>query len=157
MKKREYSWPVGHWDWYQHLAFKHGIRVGDLMFVGGQVDKTDQGEPLHAYDLKRQTASVVSHLETVLHGLGSGLKDVTRLVAFYASDGNVDEQAFLEHVGLCIINDSGDTLRDCGPAITAVPLPCLALPGMMVEIEAVAIAPGPGNDRQVANPRGFAP
>jgi hypothetical protein len=48
MKNREYSWPNGHWDWYQHLAFKHGIRVGDLMFVGGQVDKTDQGEPLNA-------------------------------------------------------------------------------------------------------------
>ena len=152
MKNREYSWPDGHWDWYQHLAFKHGIRVGDLMFVGGQVDKTDQGEPLNAYDLERQTAAVVGHIDTVLHGLGSGLKDVTRLVAFYASDGSVDEQIFLEHVGLCIIKHCRDTLRDRGPAITAVPLPCLALPGMMVEIEAVAMVQRSVTDRVTANP-----
>jgi enamine deaminase RidA (YjgF/YER057c/UK114 family) len=155
MKQRKYSWPDGHWDWYQHLAFKHGIRVGDLMFVGGQVDKTDQGEPLHPYDLERQTAAVVGHIDTVLHGLGSGLKDVTKLVAFYASDGSIDEQIFLEHVGLCIIEHSKDTLRDRGPAITTVPLPCLALPGMMVEIEAVAMAQEPTTDRVTTNPEGL--
>ena len=124
------------------------------MFVGGQVDKTDQGEPLHPYDLERQTMAVVGHIDTVLHGLGSGLKDVTKLVAFYASDGSIDEQIFLEHVGLCIIEHSKDTLQDRGPAITAVPLPCLALPGMMVEIEAIAMAQESTTDRVTTNPEG---
>ena len=51
MPERSYSWPEGHWDWYQHLAFKHGIRTGDMAFVGGQVDKSPTGKPLHVYDL----------------------------------------------------------------------------------------------------------
>jgi hypothetical protein len=29
MLERSYSRPEGHWDWYQHLAFKHGIRAGE--------------------------------------------------------------------------------------------------------------------------------
>ena len=43
MKTRKYCWPQGHWDWYQHLAFQHGVKVGPMIFVGGQVDKTSKG------------------------------------------------------------------------------------------------------------------
>ena len=134
---RHYSWPEGHWDWYQHLAFQHGIRIGSLMFVGGQVDKTSKGEPRHAFDLRAQTQTVMRHIDTVLQGFGRSLADVTKLTALYVNDGSVDEQAFVADVGRRFIELTGNT--DNGPAITAVPLPCLALPGMMVEIEAVAV------------------
>lgn len=148
MKSRSHSWPEGHWDWYQHLAFKHGIRVGELIFVGGQVDKTDKGEPLNAYDLPSQTAAVVRHIATVLQGFGAGIEQVTKLVAFYTNDGRVDEQAFLTDVGRCFLECAGANPASAGPAITAVPLPCLALPGMMVEIEAIALHPA--SDRAIA-------
>ncbi len=29
MPERSYAWPEGPWDWYQHLAFKHGLRAGE--------------------------------------------------------------------------------------------------------------------------------
>src|SRR5262249_55897037 len=46
-----------------------------------------------------------------------------------------------------------------GPAITLVPLPCLALPGMMVEIEAIAMLGKDGErlPRMTANPPALAP
>ena len=155
MKARDHCWPEGHWDWYQHLTFKHGIRAGDLIFVGGQVDKTDKGEPLNAFDLPAQTAKVVRHIHTVLEGFGTGLEDVTKLVAFYANNAGVDEQAFLADVGRCVLEHTGRDLEEAGPTITAVPLPCLALPGMMVEIEAIAWLPKDpsAQPRRVANPR----
>ena len=84
MAERRHAWPVGHWDWYQHLAFKHGVAAGDLIFVGGQVDKDSSGAPLHLHDLSAQTGVVVGHIDAVLRELGAGLADVTRLVAFYA-------------------------------------------------------------------------
>lgn len=138
MKPREFCWPEGHWDWYQHLAFKHGVKAGELIFVGGQVDKTDKGEPLNAFDLQSQTAKVVGHIGTVLAGLGSSLADVTKLVAFYVNDGSVDGQTFIADVGRRFQEGLEKPIVH-GPAITAVPLPCLALPGMMVEIEAIAM------------------
>ena len=159
MKPREYSWPEGHWDWYQHLAFKHGIRSGELIFIGGQVDKTAKGEPLNAYDLPRQTAAVVRHIDTVLKGFGVGFGEVTKLVAFYVNDGSVDEQTFLADVGRCFLECIGKDLKSAGPAITAVPLPCLALPGMMVEIEAIAMPPASAGElvRRAANPGELSP
>ena len=158
MPERSYSWPEGHWDWYQHLAFKHGIRAGEMAFVGGQVDKSSAGEPLHAYDLAAQTAVVIRHIDTVLREFGAGLANVVKLVAFYATDGRVDEHAFLADIGQHVLACSGAP-DGAGPAITLVPLPCLALPGMMVEIEAIAMIGMDGErlTRTTATPADLAP
>jgi enamine deaminase RidA (YjgF/YER057c/UK114 family) len=143
MAERRYAWPTGHWDWYQHLTFKHGVCADALACIGGQVDKSPAGEPLHVNDLAAQTAVVVRHIDTVLREFGSGLADVVKLVAFYATDGRVDETAFLTDIGRHVLTHGGAP-DGAGPAITLVPLPCLALPGMVVEIEAIAMIPQPG-------------
>jgi enamine deaminase RidA (YjgF/YER057c/UK114 family) len=158
MSTRHYAWPLGHWDWYQHLAFKHGVHAGEMAFVGGQVDKSSTGEPLHAFDLTTQTAVVIRHIDTVLREFGAGLANVVKLVAFYATDGRVDEIALLADIGRHVLAH-GSAPDGVGPAITLVPLPCLALPGMMVEIEAVAMLGKDGErlSRTVANPPALAP
>ena len=158
MPTRSYAWPQGHWDWYQHLAFKHGVRVGEMTFVGGQVDKSSTGEPLHAFDLATQTAVVIRHIDTVLREFGAGLANVVKLVAFYATDGSVDETTFLTDIGQHVLA-CGGAPDGVGPAITLVPLPCLALPGMMVEIEAIAMLGMEGErlPRTTANPPALAP
>jgi enamine deaminase RidA (YjgF/YER057c/UK114 family) len=158
MPTRSYAWPLGHWDWYQHLAFKHGVRAGKMAFVGGQVDKSSTGEPLHAFDLATQTAVVIRHIDTVLREFGAGLANVVKLVAFYATDGHVDEAAFLADIGRHILAQGGAP-DGVGPAITLVPLPCLALPGMTVEIEAIAMLGMHGErlPRTTANPPALAP
>src|SRR5262249_8748209 len=69
---------------------------------------------------------------TVLQDLDIDLGDIVKLVAFYVNDGRVDEDAFL-----------GDLRSQLGeepaPAITTVPVPYLAYPGMLVEIEIIAM------------------
>jgi enamine deaminase RidA (YjgF/YER057c/UK114 family) len=158
MPTRSYAWPQGHWDWYQHLAFKHGVRAGEMAFVGGQVDKSSTGEPLHAFDLTSQTAVVIQHIDTVLREFGAGLANVVKLVAFYATDGRVDETALLADIGRHVLAHGGAP-DGVGPAITLVPLPCLALPGMMVEIEAIAMLGKDGErlPRTTANPPALVP
>jgi enamine deaminase RidA (YjgF/YER057c/UK114 family) len=158
MPARSYAWPQGHWDWYQHLAFKHGVRAGEMAFVGGQVDKSSTGEPLHVSDLAAQTAVVMRHIDTVLREFGARLANVAKLVAFYATDGHVDETAFLTDIGRHVLAHGGAP-DGIGPAITLVPLPCLALPGMLVEIEAIAMlgTDGARLPRTAANPPALAP
>ena len=149
MLERRHAWPEGHWDWLHHLSYKHGLRCGDMLFVGGQVDKDSKGRVLNKNDLKGQTRTAMRHIDTVLKELGSGLADVVKLVAFYVNSGGVDERAFLEDVCAAL------SARP-GPAITAVPLPWLAYPGMMVEIEAVAMrgSGGAGLARTASVPSG---
>ena len=138
MRPRAYAWPEGHWDWYRHLAFKHGVRAEQFIHVGGQVDKTSRGDPLHADDLPTQIGVVVRHIDTVLREFGATLADTVKLTAFYAPGDGVDEAWFVEAVAeACRAN--GLAAPYSGPVLVPVPLPWLALPGMRVEIEAVAM------------------
>ena len=138
MQPRTYSWPEGHWDWYRHLAFKHGVRTGQFVHVGGQVDKTSRGDPLHHDDLPTQIGVVVKHIDTVLQEFGASLADTVKLTAFHAPGDGVDEAWFVAAVAeACRAN--GLVEARSGPVLVPVPLPWLALPGMRVEIEAVAM------------------
>ncbi len=152
--RRSHSWPEGHWDWPIHLSHKHGLRSGEMIFVGGQVDLDSAGAVRHAGDLAAQTSAVMAYMARVLDGFGADLADVVMLTAFYVNpfDGSVDEDEFLAMVGAALPGGAA-------PAITAVPLPCLAYDGMAVEIEATAMrgANGERLARKLANPQGLAP
>ena len=155
MQSRTYSWPDGHWDWYRHLAFKHGVRTGRFIHVGGQVDKTSRGDPLHNDDLPTQIGVVVKHIDTVLREFGATLADTVKLTAFYAAGAGEDEAWFVEAVAeACRANGLGAARS--GPVLVPVPLPWLALPGMRVEIEAVAMLGEGGEslERESASPDG---
>src|SRR5262250_2599785 len=130
--KRRYSWPEGHWGWLIPVSHKHGIRAGRMAYVGGQVDKDINGLVLHHYDLKTQTRVVIGHIRTVLEDLGLGLDDIVKLVAFYVNDGSVDEDAFLADLRVQL-----GVARP--PAVTTVPIPYLAYPGMLLEIDTIAM------------------
>ena len=132
MTKRRHSWPTGHWGWLIPVTHKHGIRSGRMVYVGGQVDKDSKGLVLHHDDLKTQTRVVVNHIRTVLADLDIGLDDIVKLVAFYANDGRVDEDAFLTDL-------RSQLGEEPAPALTTVPIPYLAYPGMLVEIETIAM------------------
>ena len=155
MRPRAYAWPEGHWDWYRHLAFKHGVRTEQFIHVGGQVDKTSRGDPLNPDDLPTQIGVVVRHIDTVLREFGATLADTVKLTAFYAAGDGVDETWFVEAVAeACRANGLGAACS--GPVLVPVPLPWLALPGMRVEIEAVAMLGeyGQSFDRDSASPDG---
>jgi len=132
MLTRRHSWPAGHFGWLIPVTLEHGIRCGDLAFVGGQVDKDPAGRVLHPYDMKTQTRVVMGHIRTILADLGVGLDDVVKLVAFYVTDGTVDEGPLLADIAAHLSTAPG-------LVITTVPVPYLVYPGMLVEIEAVAM------------------
>src|SRR6202171_217518 len=113
-----------------------------MAYVGGQVDKDIKGLVLHHYDLKTQTRIVVTHLPPVLRAPHIALDDVVKLVAFYVTDGSVDEDAFLADL-------RSQLGAGTAPALTTVPIPYLAYPGMLVEIDTIAMR---GED-QTALPR----
>ena len=132
--KRTYGKPPGHWDLADSYSdiYHDAVHCGDLISVRGQVDLDAKGKVLNPGNLLVQAQNVASHIRTVMGEFGVGLEAVTRLVAYYANDGSADEREFLATVGSAF--GSGP-----GPAITAVPLPHLALPGLAVEIDADAM------------------
>src|SRR5690348_10966224 len=82
----------------------------------------------------------------VLAELGASPSDLVKLLCFYVNDGSVDETRFLDMVATALP-------AEAKPAVTAVPVPYLAYPGMVVEIEGYAML-GEANEKL---PRSFAP
>ena len=132
--RRTYGKPPGHWDLADSYSgiYHDAVHCGDLISVRGQVDLDTKGKVLNPGNLMVQARNVAAHIRTVVAEFGVGLEAVTRLIAYYANDGSVDEGEFLATVGAAF--GSGP-----GPAVTAVPLPHLALPGLAVEIDADAM------------------
>lgn len=120
------------------IPYPMGLHCGDSLYTCGQCDFDRAGQVLNPGDLEAQTAAVVDHLGRVLAELDAGFEDVMRLGVFYVNDGGVDEAAYLASLRAL--------LGGAAPAIAAVPLPCFYYPGMMVEIDAIAM-PGDGASR----------
>src|SRR3954452_21079461 len=127
---RTHSWPEGHWNWPIPVTHKHGVRQDDLCFVGGQVDLDPEGNVLHAGDIVAQTPVAIAAIGRVLEDLGSGLSDLVKIVVYHVDDGSLDEVSLLENLAAA--------LPDSKPAFCTVPVPYLAYPGMLIEIEGVA-------------------
>lgn len=128
--------PEGFWDWPLPTTFSQGWRVGNLVFVGGQVSQTPDGEVLHPYDMEAQIGEVFGNIRTVLRSAGAELADIVKLNTYWVHDGD-DQDEFYKYM----TEIRHRYLADPGPAATAVRVAGLAVGGLVIEIEAVAVVP----------------
>jgi len=129
---RQHAWPAGHWDWPVHLPYKHGVKHGHMVYVGGQVSIDSKGAVIDPGDLVTQTRTSMANIARVLGEFGLGLDDVVKVTAFYAGNASAE----ILHDNLSIRSSS---FTEPGPATTGIPLPCLAYEKMEIEIEVVAM------------------
>jgi enamine deaminase RidA (YjgF/YER057c/UK114 family) len=129
---RTHVWPDRHWDWTVHLPYRHGLRCGDLVFVGGQVPLGPEANLLAAGDMVAQTRIAMDYIGRVLGELGLGFGHVVKVNSFYAGD-----------VGVEVLYPNLETrfsyFAATGPTSTGIPLPSLAYEGMLTEIDVVAM------------------
>jgi enamine deaminase RidA (YjgF/YER057c/UK114 family) len=130
---KTHAWPDGHWDWPIHLPYKHGVRCGSMIFLGGQVALTPQGVVMEPGNLVAQTKKSMEMIRRVLEALGLTMDDSVKVTAYYQGGTSADQL----HANLSIRSGS---FTEPGPASTGIPLPALAYDGMMIEIEIVAMA-----------------
>ena len=130
--KRITSYPADHWHLPIEIPYSMGVRCGELICLSGQVDFDPDGTCLHPGDLNTQTAAATKHIEHVLNDLGCEMSDVTKLTVFYVQDGTVDEDAYCARLAALITGKAS-------PTLALIPMPHLAYPGLMVEIDAYAM------------------
>jgi 2-iminobutanoate/2-iminopropanoate deaminase len=128
--------PADFWDWPLPTTFSQGWRVGNLVFTGGQVSQTPDGRPLHPYDVEAQIEEVFANIGIVLREAGADLADIVKLNTYWVHDGD-DQDDFYKHM----TEIRHRYLADPGPAATAVRVAGLAVEGLVIEIEAVAVVP----------------
>lgn len=126
--------PKGHWVIDGKLAHSQGLRVGKFLFISGQVDLDIQANVTFPGDLDKQTRIAMDYVAAVLADAGLDFADLVQLRVFYVNTGKVRERELAALIGACI-----GPMHSPGPVLAMVPLEALAFPGMLIEIEGIAM------------------
>ena len=134
--KRTHVWPDNHWDWTVHLPYRHGIRCGDLIFLGGQVPLNPDASVAHKGDLKAQTDMAMEYIRRVLAEMNLDFGHVLRINTFYATgdEPDAEERIWKENLHARFAH-----FEPPGPATTGIPMPYLAYEDMNIEIDIIAM------------------
>ena len=70
------------WPWASNFSIAQGVKVGDEVFVSGQVALDRDGNVVGAGDMKAQTRQTFENIRTVLAEAGATMDDVVKILAF---------------------------------------------------------------------------
>ena len=116
-------------DPYEPYRISQAMRVGDLVFVSGQAAIDQNGELVGVGDFDAQAELVFQNLARVLEAAGSSLADVVKVTIYLTDMANFPK----------IVELRGKWFTAPYPADTIVEVSSLALPGLEIEIEAIAV------------------
>lgn len=115
--------PIGH--------YSDAVRTGNLLFLSGCVALDADGHVVGEGDIAAQTRQVFANIEAVLRAAGAGFANVVKTTIFLT---NVEDRSALAPI-------RREVFGDHRPASTLVEVSALAVPGLLIEIEAVAELP----------------
>ena len=114
------------------FAYSHAVKMGDLIFVAGEVANDVNGNLVGEGDVAAQTEQVFKNLAAVLEAAGSGMDKVGKVTVFTTK---LEYRPIIHKIRSRIFEEAGHL-----PASTLAVVSSLADPRWLVEIEAVAAA-----------------
>jgi 2-iminobutanoate/2-iminopropanoate deaminase len=118
-------------DWYEPYRIALGYRIGDVVVLSGQAAIAPTGEIVGVGDFDAQAEQVFRNLQLVLERAGSGLEHVVKVTIFLTEMSHFPK----------IVELREKWFTAPYPADTIVEVRSLALPELMIEIEAIAVVP----------------
>lgn len=119
------------WTWDDRLPLAQAKQVGNTIYVSGQVAYDANGNLVGAGDMKAQTRQVYENLKTVLAAAGATLADIVKLNTYIT-----DQSKFMD-----MLEVRSEIFGANLPASTSVVVAGLAFPGLLIEVEAIAVKP----------------
>ena len=110
--------------------YTDAVRADNLLFLSGCVPVDGDGR-LVPGDVVAQARQVFANLRAVLEAAGAGFGDIVKVTVFLT---DVDDRQAVNTV-------REEVFGDARPASTLVEVSALAVPGALLEIEAVAAIP----------------
>jgi reactive intermediate/imine deaminase len=112
--------------------YTDAVKSGGLLFVSGLVPVDADGKLVADGDVVEQTRQIFRNLELVLRAAGCGFGDTVKVTTYLL---DIADRARINPV-------RQEFFGDARPASTLVEVSALAVPGALLEIEAVAAIPG---------------
>jgi 2-iminobutanoate/2-iminopropanoate deaminase len=122
---------INPWTWQDRLGFSQAWRVDEaqsIVFVSGQAPISPEGELVGEGDFEAQTRQVFENLQTVLSAAGASFDAIMKITVYLTDIGTLRDFGRIK----------AEFIPGDQPASTALEVSSLALPGMMIEVEAIA-------------------
>jgi enamine deaminase RidA (YjgF/YER057c/UK114 family) len=113
-------------------AWAQGFRSGNVVFLQGQTGLTLDGDVVHPYDPAGQARQALENIRTLMELAGGTLDDVVKIVVY------VTDRAHRKAAYPVI----GEMFGDVKPCSTGIIVSGLALPELVVEIDAYGLIDG---------------
>lgn len=114
------------------LSYSQATKMGNLVFVAGQIALDIDGNLVGEGDIVAQTEQVFANLKAVLEAAGSGLGKVGKVTVFTTK---LEYRPVIHQIRTRVFKDTGIL-----PASTLAVVTSLAKPEWLVEVEAIALA-----------------
>jgi 2-iminobutanoate/2-iminopropanoate deaminase len=113
---------------FRGAPYSQAIRLGDLVFVSGQLPLDPSTGRMVAGTIREQTEQVFANLRAILEEAGSGLDRLVKTTVFLTTPADFAgmNEVYRQHVG------------DVPPARSTVPVGGAFPDGALIEIEAIA-------------------
>ena len=112
-------------------GYAHGWEVqgGKTVYIAGQVALDKDGHVVGKGDMVAQFRQVCENLKAVVTARAGQMSDIVKLTIFLTNEANIP--GFMQA--------AGGTLPNPPPAITLLVVKALAMPALLIEIEAIAV------------------
>ena len=113
-------------------ALSPGVRVGDLLFVSGNVAVDGSGNLVGGSDCEAQSRQVMANIRAIVEAAGGKMEDVAKITCFITDINHYSGYAKVR----------SETWPSRPPASSTVVVAGLVRPEFLVEVEAIVRLPG---------------
>lgn len=124
--------PPGTEEFYNTWQFSQGARVGNMIWLAGQLGIGPDGKP--GATIEDQTRLAFQNVARTLEAAGSSLDDIVDLTTYHIAMSDLPTVAAVK----------AEFIKANFPPWTAVGVTQLALPEMLIEVKVTAIVGGGG-------------
>ena len=117
------------WTWDDRLPLAQAKQIGNTIYVSGQVAYDANGTLVGEGDMRAQTRQVFNNIKAVLAAAGAGMEDIIKINSYITDAGK-----FMD-----MLEVRSEIFGANPPASTAVVVQALAFPGLLIEVEAIAV------------------
>ncbi len=120
------------WKWDENFPLSQGLKIGNLLFLSGQVAVDTDGQIVGKGDLGAQTRQVFENMKTVLEQAGATFDNVVKMTSYFTTNIQNYEEYFAVR---------REYFTKFNPASTGVQVAALAFEDLLLEVEAIAYLP----------------
>jgi enamine deaminase RidA (YjgF/YER057c/UK114 family) len=136
--KREIIIPLGMEILYEKYRYCPGIKVGDTLYISGQVGRDENMQVVE--EIEAQFVQAFENVKKVLTLAGATFDDVVEMITYHVTESasNQEKPITIPHLPLFIQVKDRYFLHQC-PTWTGVGVTGLSTAGLIVEIKCTAV------------------